>query len=402
MSGDFLVGAASVAQWLALGIALVLLAREIGAREPFGTTAAGLVLALAPIRLQVGTGYVEIPLAVSVIAAVAFAIRHAKRGRPADLVICAAAMGLACAIKIIVLPFTPIVLGMVAIGAVRRRQWKPIAIAAAAFVALASPWMIYNTIDTGAPLSPASVKVAGLTLGESDEAIAHMRKHPEYAPGSLDKEWEAFTRSFNAMSTTRESLGWTALIPLVVFLASLPWLRPRFAALLLFLVVGANLATVYSPALGVWRQVIPENFSRFMLTAFTLAIPASVAWCARAPFWGRLYRALLLLLTFRLLLRYATIGVAAWELGDISMTLAGVALLVGLGLVLRRVVRRFAARAAALAAAVVVVLAFVDAHRATHHADALRFSQYLHGVHRFWVDGALLVDKPGTPMRVCV
>jgi hypothetical protein len=403
MHCDFLVGASQVAQWLALGLALIFLARQIGVREPFATIAAGFVLALAPIRLQVGSGYVEIPLALTLVTAMAFALQALRQGGAAPKLLCAAAIGLACAIKITSLPVAAIVLIFLLVVAVRGREWRTIAAGAAVFVALASPWMIYNAIDTGAPLSPASIEVLGIELGKDSEAMERMHEHPERRPRTFANERKAFNTTFTDLSAYREAIGWPVLVPLGMLLISLPILARRSwqASLLLALVIGASLAVAYSPQMWLWRLILKENFSRFLVPAVVIAVPASMAWCDRRYFLARVYGAFLLIVAFFVLLRYTLVGVAIHEIGDMLRFMVGLCALFLVALAARRLRSRHW-RVAVVTVAALLLLAQTRERRDEHRVASMRSSHFLHGVYRYWVDAAAIVEKPGKRIRISV
>lgn len=401
---DYLVGASQIAQWLALGLALIFLARQIGVREPFATAAAGFVLAVAPIRLQVGSGYVEIPLALTIVLAVAFGLQAIRRGCPGSFLLSAASIGLGCAIKITALPVAAILVVFLTVLAVRRRAWRLILAGAAAFIVLASPWMVYNTLDTGAPLSPANVKVLGIELGKGSEAIDRMYEHPNLLADTPANEWRAFNTTFTSLSAHREGVGWPVLVPLLLLLVSLPILIRRSwqRGLLLALVAGASLAEAYSPAMWLWRLILEENFSRFLVQGVVLAVPISMAWCNRRSALARVYFAYLVLITSFVLLRYSLVGVARHEIDAMLDFLVGVVLVV---LAVRAARRRIASpgwRAAAMLGAVVALLGYTHQERVANRNDAMTSSQYLHGVIRYWLDAARAVETPDKSNRIAV
>ena len=57
---DLLATAVDAVEWLALGLALIALARELGIREPHASVTAAFALAIPTLRISVGSGYVEI------------------------------------------------------------------------------------------------------------------------------------------------------------------------------------------------------------------------------------------------------------------------------------------------------------------------------------------------------
>src|SRR5205823_4086844 len=80
---DLLAMAVDSVEWLALGLALVALARELSIREPYSSAVAGAALAVPSVRVLVGSGYVELcqlMMAVSSIALAARFLRHRSIG----------------------------------------------------------------------------------------------------------------------------------------------------------------------------------------------------------------------------------------------------------------------------------------------------------------------------------
>jgi hypothetical protein len=380
---------------------VVLTAREVGVRGPGATVAAAFVLALSSFRLQVGSGYVELTLALTMGATLAFTLRYLRTGRPGALVVACAAMGLACAVKIIALPIAAIVLVTVAGRALTRRQITPLAASVLLFVALGAPWYAYNVIDTGAPLSPASVKVLGMPIGFSNDAFRHISRLPRPKAYTWDAEWDAFSTMFGSFASAREIAGWPVLVAFVVFAATLPSLlrRKPLQGLVLLAIFVANVAVIYSHKFTPWRLLAPENATRFWVAAILVALPVSTL-AFRTAFVGPIYRLFLLAVTLFNLVRLATSGTAPYELDDMMIVIATVMCAV---LVYRQLARRVGprARAAIVAGGVFVGLTALATHRAEHREEAFKKAFFIHSLHRSWADPAKTVDD-GPSHRIAV
>src|SRR5262249_15058297 len=160
---------------------------------------------LAPIRLEVGSGYVEVSLVVFLAAGLAFAVRYLRAREPQALILAGVALGLACGNKIVALPVTAFVMVLLGVVAIGRRRIAAFGAPATLCAALASPWMVYNTIDTGYPLSPMPVSVLGIKLGQESQAIVTSLSRPDLRR-DWHAEWEALQRTFQSPGTDKETL----------------------------------------------------------------------------------------------------------------------------------------------------------------------------------------------------
>jgi hypothetical protein len=397
MRGDLLLGVAQVVQWLAIGVTLLALAREVGVREPFATAAVGFVLALAPIRLEVGSGYVEVSLVVFLAAGLAFAVRWLRAREPQALVLAGLALGLACGNKIIALPVAAFAMTVIGVVAIARRRIVALGAAVGLCAAFAAPWMVYNWIDTGYPLSPMPVSILGVKLGQESAAIETSLHRPD-----LRYDWyaerDALERTFQSPGTDKETLGVEAVPPLFLFgLVAVPLViaRRRSVGLLLFGVFAINLAIVFGPSFAVVRLQWPEGVSRFWMPAVVAAIPASALWCERMPAAGRLYFTYLLGFSYFLLMRFAAYGCSKYSLHFMAVA-AGLA-----GLVAFAAGRARRARWAVAALLGVAALTYIAVRRDENRYEAARFDTVLHMVGKSWVPLAEALDD-GTPHRVAV
>jgi hypothetical protein len=142
---------------------------------------------------------------------------------------------------------------------------------------------------------------------------------------------------------------------------------------------------------------MPESFSRFLLPAVLVAVPASGFWFSERRWRARPYFGFLVGAALFLLLRFTTVGVADFELDSLQIDLLGFGALAVLALVLRG-----RTRAAALAVAGLALLLVIADRRDATRLEATRWSQFLHPLHRHWVEPARIVDTPGEPHLIAV
>ncbi len=401
--GDLFVGAVDAAFWLCLGPIVWALAREIGVKEPWGTAAAGLVLAIPTLRLEIGAGYVEPALVCAFGAGALLTVRFLRRAEPGALVLAAAGLGLACAMKANALVLGA--LGMAFLAGrsllVRPRRVGSLAAAALAFAAPLAPWLVDAWRATGYPLSPLSVSVAGIRLGVADEAVKWFSARPAMKPYDWGQESEAFKKLFAFdVSDTKEGLGFPLLLPLVVFVLTSPWLvRTRKAAgAFLVLAVAAVIFFVFQRDFSAVRLLWWQNVARFWLPAYVVAVPASMAWCARWPAPGRVYHALTLSIAFFSLLRVTHFGWSGYDL-DAAFRVCAWAFVLYAGFALLRALR-VPFRGAALAAGIVLALAAAGGFASARRGQAIASSTVFHEVWRYWAQAADKLDEPERPKRI--
>jgi hypothetical protein len=407
-SGDLFASLADAAEWIAVGVAALALAREVGVREPFGTLAAGALMAVPTVRLEVASGYVELALVATFVGASACAVRFIRRREPGALLLCGAGFGVACSCKATLLLTGAVALAGLGLAALTRpRALGSYAGALLAFTVVVAPWLVDNTVRTGYPLSPYPVTVAGITLGETNPTVAWDMDRPELHPFDLDAEATALRALFrDGITDAREGLGLPTAIPLVVFivagLAQLARARGRERAIwgLLVALVAAVLYSVYNRDFAFVRLAWPYSTARYVLPALGVAIPASMIWCRRWPGLARIYRATLLAWACFTLGR-----LLVWGAGDAELDLAYVLGKIGIGVALvafaagrvRPLVRRWAIAAAILAGFTVLVYA-----KEARRWDLVAGSTVLHWMPKSWLAGARMLDDPHAPRRIAV
>jgi hypothetical protein len=178
-SSLLVAGAALLPAGLIAGVAVRAAAEALGLRRCLPWLAPAMMLAPS-VLIQAISGYVDAAFAGFVLAAVAFALAAATGGRAADLGWCAVAAGLALGVKltflfyglpIVALLLSPPVLRAVRAGGWRRASWR-VVVGVALFLSASGWWIGRNWRDTGNPLYPNPVRVAGHTLFAGPASVA--------------------------------------------------------------------------------------------------------------------------------------------------------------------------------------------------------------------------------------
>ncbi len=295
--GDLLAMAVDVAEWLALGLALMALARSIGVREPYASSAVVFALAVPTLRISVGSGYVEAALLMATFCGLALAVRFLDRGSLGAFYLSIGAIAMAAGIKV---PFVPVSLLILAIELARMATLRrPPAVLAlhvsagvALFLAILAPWPLHAWWQTGLPFSPLPVEILGKKLGEP----------PPEVEWYMDQDRRNFTAA-SELADLKQSLfqermgpGVTTMIAVGVSLLAMPllWRRRAWSAALLCSTIAATWATYFAPDLSLVRHSFASSGVRFLLPALLSSVVLSVVFCARSPRLGPLYRLFLL------------------------------------------------------------------------------------------------------------
>lgn len=397
---DFLAVAPEAIQWLALILAGYVMARELGLRDPYAGIAAGLLAAMPPARVLVGSGYVEPCIGLLWAASMAFFARALRRGEAGALVFAAAGLGLAAGTKIPTLVLSVVAALVLLLRALFTARTRGLVAAVVVFVALGSPWYVYNVIDTGRPLSPLPIEVAGVKLGETNGSFELVKKiRPEWVkPYDWDAEYAKFDLLFMSDATVHEALGPPWLVIFGVFFLSLPyalWKRWQVFGPLALLVL-ANLAEVYSPQFAQVRMVWPETVARFLMPAAVIAAPMSLLWCARWPRLGKVWGAGAAFIVFRDLVRLVHQHASPIDLHAQGI-LAIFLVLVGLAFVVLRRARWLGAAAAGVAAVV-----WLHGWRYDNRYPLFMQATIIGVTPRSWISMARVVDDDQLSYRVAI
>lgn len=169
--------------WLAAGA----LARELGAADLPAELAALAVFTSPALFAQAATAYVEVLLTAATLAGLVFLVRARRTGRAGELVLAAAALGIAAGIKLPGLISSAATAGVAlavaagdrlagrrpAGGATPVRAW---ALGTLLAFAIGGPWYLRVWAGTGSPLYPSTVAIGGRVLHPGSAALAEMTR----------------------------------------------------------------------------------------------------------------------------------------------------------------------------------------------------------------------------------
>ncbi len=278
---------------LTTGVAARATAEALGLRAGLSWIVPGVMLAPV-VAAQPLALYVDVALAAFVLAATAFAALAAAQGRFAHLALAALSAGLAMGVKVSFLYFSATIVVVLANRHVWRlltggRWWRAVArvtLAAALFALPCAFWYLRNLLDTGNPLYPFHVKVAGATLFSGPVEVF------------IPPQWRWFVSS---------RLGWLAYPFHETFFGKTQYslengFGPQFAAGLLATLVMAVTAgarrrwtelrvlLALPVTLALWIAVNPGQEPRYIIAACGVAMVGLAAlaeqWPAGAPRLG--------------------------------------------------------------------------------------------------------------------
>ncbi len=397
MRSDTLTGLVEVAQGLALAIASLALARELGAREPYASAAAGAVLSVPTLFVLPGSGYVEPVMLFALVASLALGLRGV-RGTPSLLALAGAGFGVSAAAKLPMVPLCGILFALLLLFALARGKARraPFAVAGiAAFLAAVGPWLWLSYRRTGAIFSPLPIRIGDLVLGHAPPEVEWMLSRPLPAMDWFVREGKVLLRVFHAPIFRSESLGMASLAALALAPFGFARLARKdlFAAVLLGSALVLAAALYFSPALAPVRVYWTFSSSRFLLPFFALAVLVSVSGLRSGS------RAFLFVL--RAFALYALAGHLGWGFGRASWL--GVAAAAGIAAVLGAAFRlRGRGRLAVRLAVAVVALACLGIARDTLRHDALAGDFMIHRDVRPWAPAVPLVDRPAEPRLLAI
>jgi hypothetical protein len=399
--GDTLAMATQGACWLALGLALVTLVRELGAREPFASSVAALALATPTVRMQVGTGYVEVVELALLVSGMALAVTFLRRPRGGHLMLAAAALGLAGGVKFTCAPTSSLILVVVSLYALAKgAPPRYVAAAFAIFAISIAPWLWSAYQTTGAPLSPVPVSIFGLSLGRANPEIEAYLARPIPASNAAAE----VDRLISALWSGYENPGAVTVVAMVLGIATCPrllWRRP-LPALVVLLAIAAGWLQYYSPGLSVVRHYWPASSVRFLMVPLVLGAALSATPFRPCDRRGRYYLWLLWIGTLFDLGLYLARDVSGPCAVGIAGLLAALALLSAALFALFRCSRSKAVRIVAWVAAASLFLAVVDGAHDRLRGELARMGFVRGPVEPYWLDASTLVDQPSLPRRIAV
>ena len=413
---DTLAPVVDAVEWLALGLAMVAVARELGVREPIASAQAGFVLMVPTFQLVLGSGYVELALNLAFVSGMAFAIRFMRRPapsavegpRPVWLALALTGLGVAGGVKVTALPLLAVMVAALTLRAALtrggiRRYAGAFLVGSAAIALMTLPWMANNVRESGYPLSPMPISVAGVTLGEPNEAISWYDERPDLK-STRQSEIFVLAQIFRLPPARNENLGALVAIPLALLPLGIAIMAKssKSTALTLSCLVLVILAGFYSPAFRTVRLGWSVSASRFLMPLVCLAAPLGAVWCRYAPRAARLYFGVL---SSAIIFHALLLAMIVWAPLDARAAITAFAmatLIAAIALTAR--FRRLPALAR-LALAIVLAIGSLQAAnvwRERHRYEMARESTVLHFIPRYWVRAAAFVDTAPTPKKIAV
>ncbi len=182
-----IVGIALLPLSLTAGVAARVTAEGLGLRAGLPWIVAGVML--APIMMtQALAAYVDVAFAAFTLAALAFAVLAAAERRFAHVAFCATASGLALGVKISFLYFSlPVLLVLATPGVFRalaeggpRALLRRLLLCLALTFAGCGYWLGRNLVQTGNPIYPNRVQIAGITVFDGPKEVAHSKRQQSW------------------------------------------------------------------------------------------------------------------------------------------------------------------------------------------------------------------------------
>ena len=411
---DVFVPFIDIAEWIGLGLALMVLARVLRVREPYASIAVGFVLALPPVRLMIGSGYVELCSMATLIGGLALGLGTESR-RPGRFVLAAGLLGISAATKVQMIPITAVVLVALTIrifyaGGAKAAPW--LVGAALAYVVAPGPWLLRTSAAMGTPLSPFPVQVGRLVLGQANPEVDWLLHRTRLEDADSHSEAEVLEKVFQFRGVKTEALGLFALVPILMTLGGVRPLARRApgAVFTLLLTIACCLTMYFSNSFWILRHLWSTSSSRFLLPVVALATVASVAWCRRGSLAATGYYSVLVGLTLWNLLRYTLYGVSPTSVDALLILLGVLGAFAICAIAAGRVVPRM--RWAALVTILVAALVALGAIRGAYRNDLFARDYVLHtffsrdsGIRPFvrdWATVVPAVDELGVHRRIAV
>jgi hypothetical protein len=235
--------AARLLNFAFLGMIVAMVARQVANQirpNPQATPAtawlAAALFASTPL-VQVVTGslFIENVWAAFVLASALATIRYLDTGESQELAIAGFLLGAAAAVKLIAGAFLIPIAVLAVWGAAKRRQWKPLPVAAALAAIVAAPPYVYAYAKTGNPVFPFENQIFRSPQFDTSESFDDPRYH---APRSWKTPYEITFRSAQFI----EGQGGAAGFQYFLLLApALLLIRKRDQAALAIIAVGSAL-----------------------------------------------------------------------------------------------------------------------------------------------------------------
>jgi hypothetical protein len=406
--GDLLAGLVDVLSWLLLGVAAHALGGQLGLSRAARWVVAAYLLSLPAAARTVGSLYVDNAFAFSLTAALVFAILAVRGRNTSALLPFFMAAGVALGIKVFAIPtlllLVPLVVGLLLRELMRPRGMAWLLTGLTAALLVAAPWFARNWRETGYPLSPYPVSVAGVQLGEANDAMRWYLDRSELEGLGPADELRAAARLFGVpgmVSRDQPVLGVLTVLPLLLALAALiRWVRRDWRlALILFAGAAPLVASYCGGDMRATRLIWAEVNGRYLLAVVAVAVAASFGVGSKSRRWQSLYAGILVVGSAVYLVMSDLFDWRATERLTAAVAVAAF-LILGLAAIRWGGLLHRAVAVAALLVAPLVAMALLQVYRDTTREVSLLRSNVLHQVPRYWVEALPWIDAPGNSHKL--
>jgi hypothetical protein len=183
---DLLISAPNLLTWAQLGLAILLVARRLGANRQASIVAAALVMLMPSILSRLDAIQPDIALAATFLTAIGFALRSREHGSPLDTAVLLLCVGILAGWKlsgpVFVLLLVPVLLAGDGgpRGALRglipeRARGFVVGVAAVA-VAIGLAWYVRNWVTLGNPFGDLQIELFGASIFEGSISRAELQR----------------------------------------------------------------------------------------------------------------------------------------------------------------------------------------------------------------------------------
>ncbi len=276
---DLVTGLVDWVSWLGLGLAFWCVSSEIGIPPRLRLPGVAYLMTVPAVYRLVGSGYVEPGLYFFLFAGLFFAVRHRRSGSRADLALGAAALGMACTVKVTAVAYV----GMLSLAFIGVELWWPrLRGARAATLVLVGtmfglawfPWLSLNYREMGFVFGTTPVEIFGVHLGQLTPEMAWYLDLPDATPYVLRTEANALLETIGSLRSGSSVLGpWSVTLILGGIVGAVR-LRRRHLPFALFggAYVIAAVYAVYQPAFSVVRILFAHTVGRFLMPVVPISV----------------------------------------------------------------------------------------------------------------------------------
>jgi hypothetical protein len=302
---DLIACLPDLAHWLGLGLVIFTLGCECDAKRHVIVAAICFLLTIPAISWYVGSGYVDIAFTTNLLAALLFLLYYIRSQKIVNLLLAAAALGVATTIKISAISyigFFGIVLFIWTITSTTKPYmlWQPLLYCSILYLMPIGPWLLANFFQCGYPLGTIPITIFQFRLSLITPNLAWFFDRPDLRPYQLSSELHAFFQTFNKLTLPSIAAVSLGLIQACVMVRNYSW------------VVALSIATVFAaifnyfqPSFSLVRLVWPDCNGRFLAPALILLTVLSLNVVKRAKITDIAYSVFLYVSVYLNLLLYS-------------------------------------------------------------------------------------------------